>query len=260
MTVAALLSERFVARTDAKAWQTSSGYARDDSPLTLSDIELHLAGERHPVTLTGPKGPYTKRMFSLGHYLVDPATQTCKLFAFDIDLTKVGSLGGEPIAPREVFADPANPDRLTLLTRLKCLAYGLGLRTHKLTDGETQVAAAFSGNKGLHVYGLIPGGAPAADARAMGNDVLESFGYKPTRGENFWTHPTDNDTPNVCIEVYPKQDDVNASGYGNLMRLPLGVNGSSGKAGAFIRLDDGPARMTRMDPLAVLQGGELPWR
>lgn len=246
MSIAALLNDRFINRHDAKAWQKGEGYLADKTELTLSDIEAHLSGDR-----------------TLGHYIVNPTTQECKVVVFDIDLAKTGQIGGEngelvQIKPREVFADVGHPERLSMLATLKLNAYGIASRLHRKYGDCGLVASTFSGSKGMHVYLLLDEPALAVSARQVAGEVLESLNFAPSRGDNFWE--TTADAPrNVCIEVFPKQDQVDPDAFGNLVRLPLGINQKSGKAGAFIRLDDQPTKMTRLDPTSVLQDRMLPW-
>lgn len=259
-TIANLLDQWFIARHDVRAWHTDRGYRRDDRPIALEDIERHLAGEPFRVTgLTTVEGkPYSITAGGLGHYLIDPTTQTTKVFCFDIDLNEEGHLGDEPINPRAVFSDPDDERRTLLLEQLKTMAFGLGHRAYRFTREQVQIVASFSGNKGLHVYGLLPGGEPAAKARAIANRVMESFDFKPSERGASWIH-ADHEWPNLSIEVFPKQDEVAPNDYGNLLRLPLGRHVKSGKPGAFVRLDCEPMMLKKIDPLDVLERGMLPW-
>lgn len=191
----------------------------------------------------------------MGHYLLGQDDK-CKFFCFDIDLAQDGVVYDDmPIKPRAEFGDPASPYRELLTSNLVITAEILARRTRQLFD--IPVAIAFSGSKGVHVYGFT-GADVAADVRSMAMAVLKKVPqYKPLRGENFFVH----ENPEMCIEleVFPKQNSLDGKDLGNLLRLPLGKNLKSGKEGCFLRTGGGArAQFARMDPVAALSG-ELPW-
>ena len=115
-------------------------------------------------------------------------------------------------------------------------------------------AVAYTGNKGIHVYGFT-GTVKAGDARDAAELVMESGKYfKPSRGDNFYADErrevipmTVDDGPeteylrrwqtegplpgfspdvfhNFHVEVFPKQRSLEGKDLGNLVRLPLGKN------------------------------------
>jgi hypothetical protein len=234
--IAKLLASNFVERRDVKAIQTNSGAYiphrvgpqpkyedRPLAPFTLASLVEHVE---------------TKQTF--GHYLVNPETGTTRIFLFDIDFNKSSpyhdpdlNLDAE-INPREVWSGPTTTCKRDLALQLFAMANGLAIRTQKLLG--IKVIVAYSGSKGLHVIGCLPPRTPAADARAMGVYVMESLKvFEPLRGANFWKHTTGY--PSLEIELFPKQDEVRADGYGNLVRLPLGLNRKSGKPGFFLKQD-----------------------
>lgn len=126
------------------------------------------------------------------------------------------------------------PDTLALTVLLQETAFRLARKTRELL--EIPVAVLFSGNKGLHVYG-ITGEQNAADVRAAADIVLDSFDgrYAPVRGKNFYAD-RDADYEAVSVEVFPKQEalDDRPDALGNLLRLPLGVNRKNGERSFFL--------------------------
>lgn len=207
---------------------------------------------------------------SFGHYLLNPKNE-CKFFAFDIDLEKpdkkrpwVGWYfpyeGEEPIEldkpiqfnPREDWKNRAHPSRWWSKTQLRTVAGLLASAIHKELD--IPVAAYYSGNKGVHVYGFT-GLVDAYQAREGARLVLESMGcWEPLRGDVFYAHK-DHDAftgyPNLSVEVFPKQDTItNESGLGNLMRLPLGKNLKNPKDPTFfIDLRSPLGELKPVDPI-----------
>lgn len=130
-----------------------------------------------------------------------------------------------------------------------------------------QVACAYSGNKGVHVYGFT-GTIKSQDARAGALLVMAELGKKmggefvPGDGH----YKFDNEDPvtgfsNLSIEVYPKQDSMEGKSYGNLMRLPLGVNQKNPKDPCFFLDQTAPHTVLapHPDPVALLNG-KSPWK
>lgn len=221
-----LLAQRFIQRTDVKAVQDTNGYHPDKTKFTAQDVLDHLHGKR-----------------ALGHYLLDTENK-CKLFAFDIDLVK----------DKRSVLDSWTEAREIAILQMNALAEGLGRRAHKLTG--CHVAAAFSGNKGVHVY-CFTGTEAAEDVKQAALEVINSFGcFDATRGNNFYKHT--DEYQDFEIEVFPKQTEVSEDGFGNLMRLPLGKNRKSGKPAFFLKFIPPMTEFTEMDPMVALEG-ELPW-
>jgi hypothetical protein len=228
--LANLFASKFIARPDAKAKQYGDGIwavhtidGKKESeriPWRRDDLEAHIEGRS-----------------TFGHYLLSRESKT-KLFAFDIDLEKTGSLPSVPFPTeddevafanwehsftaqnlREAWLNRAHPARDFMKLQFKQIA-------HKLLKAINEelglsCAAAYSGGKGIHVYGFT-GLIDAGEARLGAQIVLDSIGeFKPLRGENFFHHP---DYPNLSVEVFPKQNNLDGKDLGNLMRLPLGKN------------------------------------
>ena len=258
-----LLAQKFIARTDAKAiqqrngdWHVHTKNRKADGeriPWRREDLEAHLAGER-----------------TFGHYLLSQESK-CKLFAFDVDLQKAGSLPQLPLSPevdekaweesfasvadlRAAWGDRKNPARDYMKLQFKEIAHML-LRGI-VEELELPCAAAYSGGKGIHVYGFT-GLIDAVEVREGAMIVLDSVGkFKPTRGENFFEHV---DYPNLSIEVFPKQSSLDGKDLGNLMRLPLGKNLKAPKDPTFfIDMTSPLGVMKPMNPETALLI-ENPW-
>lgn len=256
-----LISRRFIQRRDVKAQQSNSGAwtpVREgqppvDLPWRKSDLVSHLAGEQ-----------------TFGHYLLDQDSN-CKLFAFDLDLTKTGhwhELDVEnenpplhELNPREAWLDRGHPARPFLKSQMRMLSNQLAKAIKDLLD--IPCAVAFTGYKGMHVYGFT-GSVPAKDAREAATIVLDSVGcWTPSRGKAFYSHTSTDPLDcydNFSLEVFPKQDTLDGKDYGNLMRLPLGRNLKApanptffiDSKAAYVELRPHP------DPVALLESGN-PW-
>lgn len=234
--LAGLFEQRFVERRDVKALQAEDGsYCPDRSPFTTDDVCAHLHGTA-----------------TFGHYLLNPADQ-CRLFAFDIDLATSGWLDDVQINPRAEFADPASQYR----ERLEAQLLGVAERLARLTHEELQVpvAAAFSGSKGVHVYGFT-GTESASVVRDAALDLITVAGSFEERHGRF-----EHESQECCcqVEVFPKQSSLAGKELGNLMRLPLGLHQKSRRSGFFVRLGRGcRGRFVAMSPFDALDG-VLPW-
>lgn len=222
----------------------------------MSDVISHIRGES-----------------SVGHYLVGQ-DGLVRLMAFDIDLFKthpvkrpVGHWPMDPASeedpkiqefvPREAWANRAHPSRAWTKAQMKAISGQIAAR---LVDNgpngwDMKCLVAYSGSKGVHVYAFFDEPTPAAEAREGAQILLREIGWSP-KSKNFWV-PDNKDPvtgfPNFEIEIYPKQDEVGADRYGNLMRLPLGRNFKSERDTAFFIDFDGPmSDMRKADPLDAL--------
>lgn len=262
LEIVRLLGERFISRKGVKAFQDTHGNWFPEKcqacrqsgdtclhcPMTLADFEAHLAGTK-----------------TMGHYLVEPEGNTCKFFAFDLDVRKPSKHDAPDLYlpvddegvyynPRDAFLDEAHPMAPALRTQLRILAEGLALRVSSQLG--IAVAICESGGKGLHVY-CFTGAIPAETARTLAHGSLESWGaFEPTRGQNFWRHK--HDYQDVEIETFPKQATVSEDGLGNLMKLPLGVHRVTGRRSRFLTVKSPLEVFQEMDAKRALEG-DLPW-
>lgn len=260
------IAKRFLARRDVKAIQYSNGaYSPIREPWTREDLDSHLAGTR-----------------TFGHYLINPEDR-CKLFCFDVDLEKDGVLPWDPecntwftvteekdadgnIIPtsglRGAWHDRAHPGRTWMKTQFKLIANILatGVKDHLGID----VAVAYSGNKGIHVYGFFGKEIDSDAAREGAMIVLDSIGeFHAHRGQVFFKHNDDNyitGFPNLTVEVYPKQDSIANKDLGNLLRLPLGRNQKSPQDPTFfVDMSTGADQFGPVDALKAMSPGYDAW-
>ena len=254
-----LLAKNFIQRTDVKAVQTATGYMPVYEPWTRADLEDHLAGRK-----------------TYGHYLLDQH-DTCKLFVFDLDLEETGTwcswpdpipeeitdedFNPQPTNPREDWHDRSHPGRPWYKYQMRHLAELLSERIYKELGIPT--ACAYSGNKGIHVYGFT-GKVSASDAREGGMIVLDSLDcFEPERGKSRFQHVDRGPVEgfrNFTLELYPKQDSLEGKKLGNLVRLPLGVNLKNPRDKTFF-LNQTTAHTDlspHPDPITLLAGGN-PW-
>lgn len=273
--LAKLIAEKFIARPDVMARQSRFGaYSPVRSKFTMDALLSHIAGES-----------------SFGHYMVDPATSEVKLFALDIDLEKFSPrkphtkyllpfgqdehadfIDWQECDPRQIWMSrQQGAPRNCIKLQLRTLAGRLVSTIRKLLD--IPAIAAYSGSKGIHVYGFT-GRVPAAMAREGALIVLKELGYTPASGQDTdWNSQIGNvvfkhglpskdepfkdynvhDFHQYSVEVFPKQDHVSLQEFGNLMRLPLGVNYKSPRDRAFfIDLRSALVDLKPMDPIEAL--------
>lgn len=266
-----LLVRRFISRRDVKARQTNSGEYIPDTlyrngpyaPWTRSDLEEHLSGTT-----------------TYGHYVLD-ADDTCKLFCFDIDLEKEGTLPTVPCPlededqnielwtrsfvntnPREVWLERDHPARGWMKYQMRAIAGRLAATAHR--DLGMRVAVTYTGSKGVHVYCFFEERDTGKRARDGASLLLEALGdWKLHRGNNVYKH-ADGDPysgfPNFTIEVYPKQVSLEGKHLGNLLRLPLGRNRKNPRDPTFfVDLRAPYTELRPCDPTWALTTDD-PWR
>jgi hypothetical protein len=81
----------------------------------------------------------------------------------------------------------------------------------------------FSGGKGYHFWFFFDSPAPARHARGFLNRIVK---------------PLEKDLTVFGFEVFPKQDTLTGKGFGNLVKLPLGIHRLTGKRSFFIECND----------------------
>ena len=257
LELAKQIAKRFVQRKDVKAIQVADGgYRPIREPWKMKDFVSHVTGEQ-----------------TFGHYTCD-ADGLTKLIVFDIDLdtglcdkyvngkplppccetghgTWVESPGDEWLAtvqndqeflegltvhnlrPREAWHDRRHPGRPWLKQQMRHMVDFLtsGVHNHLELDS----AAAYSGNKGCHVYAFFPEPVDARVARKAALLTLEyagklispNEGFEAVKGVNFFKHALDDPYDgfqNLTVEIFPKQASMEGKDLGNLVRLPGGRN------------------------------------
>lgn len=282
-----IIARRFIARRDAKAVQRRDGQympvvtrppgtPKDSSgvpvPWAMSDLTDHLAGQA-----------------TYGHYFLDAESKT-KLFCFDVDLRDAddGIWVDRPdlgtledffydqetlnawyechsaryyVNPRQAWKNRSHPSRPFFKGQLRTICEKFSSAIHH--ELHIPTACAYTGNKGCHIYGFT-GHVAAAEARAAANYIIESFGtFQKTFGNVVWRDSNPDPTwgySNYTIEVFPKQDTIKESGFGNLCRLPLGRNLKNPSDPCFF-IDQRLSHDTlapHPDPVALLTNGN-PW-
>jgi hypothetical protein len=299
LALAKLLGQHFIQRREPVAQQTASGGYRpmrdqDKKPTAIfgkKTLFEHLAGTQ-----------------TYGHYMLD-ANDVTKLFVLDIDLAQWGFLPGTALPADATDSDYEAwvrsfylttdlrsvwhsrkrqdvPARAYIKYQLRLLSNQLAASTHSLLGIRT--AVAYTGNKGVHVYGFT-GAGPAGAVRDGGEVVLDSVKYlKPSRGDNFYTDsrrtvisadPADTKQVdpaflaswtskdfnpdffhNFHIELFPKQRSLEGKDLGNLVRLPLGKNlHNPGDPTFFVDLTKPMTELSPVDPVYALTT-DNPWQ
>lgn len=164
---------------------------------------------------------------SWGHYLLD-TDSTTKIFAYDIDADA---------EYRHVVTNPNDPGYERMWFIIHTMAEGLGSRAQRVSREigiNCKVILNYGGGKGMHVIGIFDEPLPAEASRSLAEAILGSFNcFQLHRGDIFWKHK--EYYPELTIEIFPKQTKVDPGGYGNLMRLPLGVNAKTGRNAFLVK-------------------------
>lgn len=287
--LANLIARRFIQRRDVKAVQFNSG-------AYIPDRELKRLSSHGPL---GFKGRHLLAHLNgeatYGHYLLDQDSNA-RLFAFDIDLEKskldadgnVISHGGawvelppyEALDPNisnedfdaRVAAHSCNPREIWQDRRAKqaraWYKFQMGMLARKFakvitSDLGLPCAAAYSGAKGIHVYGFMEP-QPAKQVREAALFVLDIMDeWTPLRGQHFFKHKVESPHlgyPSFSVETFPKQDSLDNKDLGNLMRLPLGRNLKTSDPTFFLDLTTPPTVMKpHANPVQLLETGDC-WK
>lgn len=271
--LAALFAKRFIQRRDVKAVQFSSGAFVPDRELKRRGTDTKDPGVHGPLGwemqhLTA----HLEGTATYGHYVTDQEDKA-RCFTLDIDLQKEGfwcsmpTDGSDPQAfacnPREVWLD-RNPDTAIPEARqwFKTQMGTIGRRLVRVIHEQLGIgsAVAYSGAKGIHVYGFT-GPMSAAEVRDGALFVLDyTDEWKPLKGEHFFTHKVEDPFlgyQNFSIEVFPKQGSLEGKDLGNLVRLPLGRNLKSQDPTFFVDLQTPIGEMApHPDPVFLLETGD----
>lgn len=178
----------------------SDVFARQHEDGSYTPVKAHLDDDNLAEHLKG--------FVSYGAYVIDPTCElrewgnTVAYVVFDLDTYDVDALD---LLCREVERlVPDNP---------KCLV---------LED---------SGGKGYHLWLLLSEPIAAARARAWTHPVRQRYEARRRAAAPLNGFDTANDWP--PLEIFPKQDEVVAGAYGNLVKLPFGVHAKT-HARAFL--------------------------
>lgn len=146
---------------------------------------------------------------SLGSYSIDPTDDTVGFAVFDLDTYDEKALE-------------------FLCKRVEGLCHDSGIgRVHYAPC----LLLESSGGKGYHIWLFFDAPVPARDVRAWAAVVKEAYDEH--------RRPVDRGESDDCgewpfLEIFPKQDTVPEGGFGNLVKLPLGVHAKSGRRSEVI--------------------------
>ncbi len=162
---------------------------------------------RRPLEPTDVEDHLSGRM-TYGIYLLRHDA-TVKTAVIDIDLAQAFRGGKLPAAD----VARVKRERDWLLRRIHEISLEMGLKP----------IPEFSGGKGFHFWYCFEKPVSAAFARG----ALESI-----------RRAVVSDVSTFVLEVFPKQDHLSGKGFGNLVKLPLGVHRGTGKRSLLLGLQD----------------------
>lgn len=152
---------------------------------------------------------------SYGTYVVCPGVNTIKYLVFDLDIH----------------------DGLARVTLCSLVEKMVRLNMSH-DDYARPLLLESSGSKGWHVWLFFDEPVPAEKARRwVAADFLPQ-----------WQEAARADGWPEGLEVFPKQDTVSEGGYGNLVKLPLGVHAVSGKKSSFHPYEGWPVEISGVVP------------
>jgi len=286
----ALIALKFIQRRDVKAIQFDNGdYVPD---FRMKDKSRHGEGFKKSHLDAHLEGRET-----YGHYLID-ANDKCRIFCLDVDLEKskydsegnVEEHGGSYVKLPDMANVPPQMDpdqeelwfkentevvdcdpRLAWSDRRNVAARSwykyqmkmIGSRLASVITKQmnTPCVVTYSGNKGIHVYGLM-GESRSIDCHRGAMIALRKSGeWELYKGKNFYRHINQDPImgyPSFSIETFPKQDSLAGKDLGNLLRLPLGKNLKNPKDPTFFLNLNG--RMgdfaPHPNPIQLLESGD----
>ncbi|MEW6259135.1 MAG: CRISPR-associated primase-polymerase type A1 [Thermodesulfobacteriota bacterium] len=162
---------------------------------------------RRPLEPTDVEDHLSGRM-TYGIYLLRQDA-TVRTAVIDIDLAQAFRAGKLPAADIARI----KRERDWLLRRIQELSKEMGLTP----------IAEFSGGKGFHFWYCFETPVSAAFARGALESIRKSVA---------------SDVGAFVLEVFPKQDHLSGKGFGNLVKLPLGVHRGTGKRSLLLGLQD----------------------
>lgn len=132
---------------------------------------------------------------SYGTYVIDPMNQGVQWAVFDLDTYDEEALD-------------------LLCAAVATLVLNVG-------GDESCLLLENSGGKGYHIWLLLSEAVPAAKVRPWVEQVRSAY-----------VQANPGDWP--ALEIFPKQDSVVEGGFGNLVKLPLGIHAKSGNRSQFV--------------------------
>jgi hypothetical protein len=159
---------------------------------------------RRPMNI-GDLEEHLKGQKTYGIYLLR-SDGTVKTAVMDVDLTKDYRVKGLKADDSALVKREAN----YLYSRIREMAAEFGLKP----------AVEYSGGKGFHFWFFFEAPIDASRARRLLERISNAL-YR--------------DLTAFHLEVFPKQDQLSGKGFGNLVKLPLGIHRLSGKRSHFIQ-------------------------
>ncbi len=162
---------------------------------------------RRPMSATDI-ADHLKSRFTYGVYLLR-ADSTTRLGVIDADLIPAFRKGRQDSdTRRRIYRE-----KTFMMSRIKELSAG-----YRLTP-----LVEFSGGKGFHFWYCFQEPIPAARVRDLLNTIARQVS---------------SDLSAFTLEIFPKQDRLGGKGFGNLVKLPLGIHRGSGKPSVFVDCAD----------------------
>lgn len=202
----------FVHRSDVFAQQQPSGaYFPQHRELTKDDLDEHLSG-----------------FASYGCYQIHPADNTVKYVVWDLD----------------IMDEEARDTLCRLVEEMTTLALAEAGDTTSWASScaHPYLLLEFSGGKGYHIWLFLSEPVPAEKIRRW---VASDFtpAWREIAEVKGW--------PAAELEIFPKQDTISASGYGNLVKLPLGVHAVTGAYSEIMWREEWPQELEDIEPFNV---------
>ncbi len=166
---------------------------------------------------------------TLGIYLLDHDSRT-RVLCLDIDVDK-------GLVPS--FLDGSRTAELE--ESLRSVVHGL---RERFAAAGWPLYPEKSGQKGYHLWGFLADPVPARHVRSVAQAVLPNV-VVPA---------------GVHVDVFPAQDRVQGKGFGNLVKLPLGIHQATGGRSLFLipeTLDPHPEPGIYLQQVAVLTSEEF---
>ena len=159
---------------------------------------------RRPMTIEDIQ-EHLKGFKTYGIYLLR-SDNTVKLAVIDVDITPEFRQKQKLTAQDK---DILRRERNYLLTRIPELSQKAGFKP----------LIEFSGGKGYHFWYFFREPVPASTARRLLNPIVLQL---------------NKDISVFHLELFPKQDKLQGKGFGNLVKLPLGIHRVSGRQSYFL--------------------------
>ncbi len=156
---------------------------------------------------------------------------TVNFIAIDLDLPKF-------VVNKAIRQESQWKKSMERLHRVACRIIDIG------AEHGIPVYLEDSGFKGRHCWIFLETPVPASVAKKLGDFFIECL---------------DEKSPEVSIELFPKQSRVKRGGLGNLIKLPLGFHKKTGKRSLFMNPDGTPVKqqLKHLDGIERVKRGRV---